>query len=293
MSTRLNFQKGGRRAALLIFFVLAILIPALSQPEYSSPVHAAGLVDATLCGEGSAPDYGFSYAMQQPHWTVDGESYVSQPTVDEVDRILDNLDGDSIAQTMILFKPYEQTGTRVNCAVHFLRYMKLGLPSGERKDNGFVFLIVVDPDKIDVHYGVGLGLPALTAAELTPLNRAAEDVYKSTGSMDEALLTLVREYDRVARENYTPLVYPTQTPVAIVMPELPSGPLGILSICGLLCIGTLILIFVIWLLIQMSRMGIRFGPSGGGGFPRMGRSSGWSIPRTRGGGGSGRSGRGN
>jgi hypothetical protein len=45
---------------------------------------------------------------------------------------------------------------------------------GERKDNGFVFLIVVEPNRIDVHYGVGLGLPALTAPELTSINRAAE-----------------------------------------------------------------------------------------------------------------------
>ena len=108
------------------------------------------------------------------------QDYVSLQAVTEVDAILDQLNADSIAQTMILFQAPDQVGIRVNCAVHFLRYMRLGLPAGERKDNGFVFLIVVEPSKIDVHYGVGLGLPALTAAELTPINRAAEDAYAST-----------------------------------------------------------------------------------------------------------------
>ena len=35
---------------------------------------------------------------------------------------------------MILFLPQDQVGIRVNCAVHFLRYMRLGLPAGERKE---------------------------------------------------------------------------------------------------------------------------------------------------------------
>ena len=93
--------------------------------------------------------------------------------------------------------------------------MQLGLPDGERKDNGFVFSIVVEPTRIDVHYGVGLGLPALTASELTTLNRSAEDAYQSTHSMDQALLTLVQGFDTVARNNYEPLIFPSPTPETI------------------------------------------------------------------------------
>jgi hypothetical protein len=257
------------------------------------PASTGEIIAASLCGEGSAPDYGFTTDLQQAHWTVDWQDYVSESTVIEVDSILDRLDWDSIAQTMILFKPQNETGNRVNCAVHFLRYMKLGLVAGERKDNGFVFLIVVEPARIDVHYGVGLGLPALTAPELTALNRAAEETYQSTNSMDQALLTLVQGFDKMARKNYTPLVYPSQTPQATNLPSLPAGPLGILTVCGLLCIGTLIVLFLVWLFIQMARMGITFRPFSGSGFPRMGSPSGWNSPRTRGGSGSGRSGRGN
>ena len=263
--------------------------------SYFTPVSAKAILAAPLCGEGSAPDYGFTYDLQQAHWTVDWQNYVSEQTVTDVDVILDKLNGDSIAQTMILIQPQEQVGNRVNCAVHFLRYMQLGLPTGERKDNGFVFLVVVEPTRIDVHYGVGLGLPALTASELTTLNRTAEATFQSTHSMDQALLSLVQGFDTVARNKYAPLIYPTSTPETSNSSPLPSGPLSFLNICGLLCMGVFFLLFLLWSLNQAARGGINFNPSGLGsrGFGSPfggGRGSG---PSTRGGGGSGRSGRGN
>jgi hypothetical protein len=183
--------------------------------------------------------------------------------------------------------------------VHFLRYMKLGLPTGERRDNGFVFLIVVEPSGIDVHYGVGLGLPALTAPELTDLNRAAEESYQSTHDMDQALLTLVRGFDRVARNKYSPLVVSQPTPQESIPQPLPSGLMGILAMCGQLCLGIIIVIFVIWWLAQAARGGMTtyspWGRSyrGTGGFPLGGGGGQSGGPSTRGGSGGGRSGRGN
>ena len=279
---------------ILIGASTIIVLLALGLSAYFNPALAA-----PLCGDGSAPDYGFSYDLQQTHWTVDWQGHASEQAVIEVDRVLDRLNEDSIAQTMILIKPQAEVGKRGNCAVHFLRYMQLGLPSGVRKDNGFVFLIVVESDSIDVHYGVGLGLPALTAYELTNINRAAEAAYLSTHSMDEALLTLVQEFDTVARENYAPLIYPTPTPEPI---NLPSGPAGILAICGQLCLGLFFLFFVMWMLNQVVSGQSTFNPTGssrswGRGFPSGGRGfpsgGGRSSPPTRGGSGSGRSGRAN
>ncbi len=226
-----------RGITLIVAGVTAVMVLAFSLSAYFSPASAGRAFTAPLCGEGSAPDYGFTYDLQQAHWTVDSQGYASEQAVTEVDVILDRLNGDFIAQTMILIQPQEQVGNRVNCAVHFLRYMQLGLPDGERKDNGFVFLIVVEPTRIDVHYGVGLGLPALTASELTTLNRSAEVAYQSTHSIDQALLTLVQGFDTVARNNYEPLIYPSPTPQTMELPALPSGPLGILSMCGLVCAG--------------------------------------------------------
>jgi hypothetical protein len=280
-----------------ILSVTLAMVLTLSLWITLTPVSAA-----PLCGNGSAPDYGFSYEMQQAHWTVNWQDYVSEQTITDVDVILDQLNADSIAQTMILILPQEQVGNRVNCAVHFLRYMRLGLPTGERKDNGFVFLIVVEPDRIDVHYGVGLGLPALTASELTTLNRAAEAEYKSSGSLDQALLTLAQGFDDVTRNNYAPLVYPTPSPAQTAESRLPAGSQGLLVLCGQVCIGMLLLLFLLWGASVGRRGG--FGSSGSGsglgglgGFPlggsgRIGGGS-RSSPPMRGGSGSGRSGRGN
>jgi hypothetical protein len=295
MKVAVDHNTARRGITLIIVGVTAVMVLAFSLSVYFTPASAGEIFAAPLCGDGSAPDYGFTYDLQQAHWTVDWQNYASEKAVTEVDAILDRLNGDSIAQTMILIKSQAQVGNRVNCAVHFLRYMKLGQPVGERKDNGFVFLIVVEPARIDVHYGVGLGLPALTAPELTALNRAAEDTYQSTHSMDQALLTLVQEFDAVARSKYAPLISPTSIPETINLPPLPSEPLGIMTICGLMCMGIFFLLFLMWGLSQLARRGISFNPSSSGsrgmGFPFGG--GGRSSPPTRGGGGSGRSGRGN
>ena len=278
---------------------------ALSLFGSFTPLQAHAFAAAALCGDGSAPDYGFSYPLQQPHWTVGWEGYVSEQAVDQVDRVFDQLNEDAIAQPMILILPQDQVGLRPNCAVHFLRYMELGLPTGSRKDNGFVFLIVVEPNSIDVHYAVGLGLPALTAPELTNINRAAENTYQSTHSMDQALLTLADEFNTVARNNYEP------EPSAALTPEpvQPTGPAATLALCTQLCLGIFIILFLIWMFSQAGGGGGRFYPPGPGswgggswgggfggfrsrGFPSSGgRSS--SGPRMRGGSGSGRSGRAN
>lgn len=309
MTDRTTARRGITRIVSIAVMLLALSLSIPITRAGASPIFAA-----PLCGDGSAPDYGFSYAQQQAHWTVDWQEYASEQAVTEVDAVLDRLNEDAIAQTMILIQAQAQVGNRVNCAVHFLRYMQLGLPDGERKDNGFVFLIVVQPTRIEVHYGVGLGLPALTASELTTLNRSAEETYLATHSMDQTLVTLVQEFDVVARNKYTALISPAPVAGTTDLPQLPSGPLGILSICGLLCLGGPILF---WILIQMARSGLSsfigsgsrggmgnlFGGSRGGGNPfgggggmgnpfGGGGSRGGSSP-TRGGSGSGRSGRGN
>jgi hypothetical protein len=290
-----NRNPARRGSARILVGITAVILLALMLVAVNfTPASGVRSFAAPLCGDGSAPDYGFTYALQQAHWTVNWQDYASQQAVDQVDTLLDRLNQDSIAQTMLLILPQAQVGNRVNCAVHFLRYMRLGLPDGQRKDNGFVFLIVVEPTRIDVHYGVGLGLPALTASDLTTLNRAAEDAYQPARSMDQALVALVQGFDTVARSKYPPLVSAAPAAGTSDRPVLPSGPLGFLAICGLLVLGVP---FLIWFLIQLSRNGIRFNSSGSGSRGGMGmpfgggRSSG--PPTMRGGSGSGRSGRGN
>lgn len=279
---------------LIVSSAVVVFTMTFSLAVNFTSAKASAISAASLCGNGSSPDYGFTYNQLQAHWTVGWQNYASEGVVIEVDKILDRLNADLIAQTMILILPQDQVGNRVNCAVHFLRYMQLGQPDGERKDNGFDFLIVVDSTRIDVHYGVGLGLPALTAPELTELNRTAEEVYQTNNSLDEALLTLVQSFDSVARNKYSPLISPTPTFETITLPPLPSGNLGILTVCGLLCLGIIVLLFMVWLFSMLARIGITFNPSRSGsrgmGNPFGGGNNG---PSSRGGSGSGRSGRGN
>ena len=272
----------------------AIMVLAISFSPVFTPAGSGAVFAAPLCGDGSAPDYGFSYDLVQSHWTVGWEDYASEHVVNEVDTLLDQLDADSIAQTMILILPQEQVGNRVNCAVHFLRYMKLGLPTGERKDNGMVFLIVVEPTAIDVHYGVGLGLPALTAYDLTSLNRAAEDAYQPAHNMDDALLALAQGFDTVARSKYAPLASPTPIPGGNHQPQPSSGPSDTTTTGGQLCLGLLILLLIFGLPF-FRRRGIFFNPSGFDEDEWGGRSGRWGgrFGGGRGGSGSGRSGRGN
>jgi hypothetical protein len=219
---------------------------------------------------------------------------------------------------MILILPADQVGIRTNCAVHFLRYMKLGQPTGPHKDNGFVFLIVTDEDQIDVHYAVGLGLPALTAPELTSINRAVESTYESTHSLNEALLTLAREFNMVARANYETESIPLPTSRPVEQPEQPAGqpnkpieqpaePAVTLALCGQLCLWAFLIWFMIWMFSRIGGRGTGYsrpysGPwddsRSSGSFPRFpsrgfpsGGSRRSSGPRMRGGSGSGRSGR--
>jgi hypothetical protein len=291
-------------AVSLLVFLAIILGLAF---EYS-PASARTQPAATLCGNGSSPDYGFTYELMQDHWTVGWQGYASEQAVATVDTYLDELNADMIAQTMILILPQEKVGNRVNCAVHFLRYMQLGQPEGERKDNGFVFLIVVEPKGIDVHYGVGLGLPALTAQELTDLNRSAEAAFDTTGSLDDALISLIKDFDTVARENYAPLIVASPTSESHTVP---LESIDIQTLCCLVCVGIIILVIIVSILSQLARSGISFDPlgsgssggwgsgnsgsswgSGGGGWGG-GSSSGGKSSTPRGGSGSGRSGRGN
>ena len=286
-------------AAWRAFRMVAMIGLAFSLLGSFTPAKAETISAASLCGNGSAPDYGLTYDLLQPHWTVGWELYASERAVNQVDTVLDELNEDAIVQTMILILPQDQVSIRPNCAVHFLRYMQLGLPTGERKDNGFVFLIVVEPESIDVHYAVGLGLPALTAYELTSINRTVENAYQSTHSMDQALLTLANEFDTVARNNYTPATPSAPTPETV---DRPYGPVDTVALCGQLCLGILLFLFLMWMFSQMGGEGGRYYPPGSGpwgrgyrGFPSGGGRSFPSprMPRMRGGSGSGRSGRAN
>ena len=110
----MNHRTTLRGITLIVAGLAMVLALAFAFSFYLSPASAEAAFAAPLCGEGSAPDYGFSYNLQQAHWTVAWQDFVSVQTVTKVDVLLDSLNGDSIAQTMILFQSPDQVGTRVN-----------------------------------------------------------------------------------------------------------------------------------------------------------------------------------
>lgn len=278
-------------ARLLGIILVFVATFALAGPSFVSTAKAA-----EVCGNGSTPNYSFTYDLLQPHWTV-GNGLVSEQAMTDVDAILDKLNADNIAQTMILVLPADQVGNRVNCAVHFLRYMQLGQKTGPHKDNGFTFVFVVEDGKIDVHYGVGLGLPALTAANLTPINRLAEETYKQTGSLDSALVETVKAFDIYARSQYAADPATPEPAVQTTTPE--SG--GWKSVClNIICL-ILLLAILIWAakngLLKNSGSSSPYASSGTRPSNPNNRGQGSTKPGSptngRGGSGSGKSGRGN
>ncbi len=271
----------------VLFTVISALVGTVT------PTQAAPLPQSELCGNGSAPDYGFSYRLDQPHWTVADNQLVSEQAMAQVDVILDKLNADNIAQTMILVKSADQVGIQTNCAVHFLRYMQLGQPDGPHKDNGFAFVIVVGTNKIDVHYAVGLGLPALVASKLTPINRLGEATFAETKSVDQALISVIAEFDAYTRTVYQPDPGTQTSPESIPQPINSGGAEFLTCLCALALF--LLFLFVIQLLGGGGGSSGTFRSSGSrpssGGFSNNSRSSTRSSTPSRGGSGSGRSGR--
>lgn len=237
-----------KRSILSLVLIAIITIIALAAPI--NPVSAnIDQQDKNWCGNGSEADnYGFTYDYSQPHWTV-GNNLVSEQTMVDIDVILDELNADQLAQTMILVLPEDQVGIPVNCAVHFLRYMELGLVDGPHADNGFSFLFIVGDGKIDVHYGVGLGLPALTAQNLTPLNRLAEEKYKETQSLDTAILETIKAYDIYVRSEYAVSPTPTAVPPVVAAPQ--TSPKKSPASIAFLCLGILGIFLFIGLVIYI------------------------------------------
>lgn len=257
-------EKGGMmfRKKVFVSLVVALFLAvgASLLPANVSPVVAE---ETVLCGNGDEPKYGFAHSIEQPHWTRNWEDYfTSSSTVAEIDQVLDGLYYDNIVETVVFFMPADQVGIRTNCAVHYLRYMKMGRVDGPRKDNGFSLLFVVEPDgRIDVHYGVGLGLPAMTATKLSPLNRVGEDTYKETGSYDEAALAVVRGLDEYARSLYDPI---SDAEYERLLQDAPGAPpatsegssggrpfwqtllLTCIIVFAIIVIGVLVIMFLSW-----------------------------------------------
>ena len=91
------YNKARRGIWMVAVGMIAVMVLTLSLPTNITPASASPIFATPLCGDGSAPDYSFTYNLQQAHWTVDWQNYVSEQAVTEVDAVLDRLNADSIA----------------------------------------------------------------------------------------------------------------------------------------------------------------------------------------------------
>lgn len=279
-------QKALTTFALLFLFALSLL--AFPTQAKASPQHQAD----RWCGAMSeAENWGFPFSnTDNYHWTVNGSSFVTQSTIDQVDVVLDGLNNDNIAQTMILFLRADQVEVGPNCAGQFMEFMGLGNIDGPRADNGFAWLMVYDHEAntLSVNYAVGGSLNSLHASWLQDMKRLVPVKYVETQSLDHTLLYLVNEFNAYARQQYEPY-HPEETTSA-----QPSSGTGI-SFLGLLCLVLIVLIGLVVLLWLLQKAGIDLsGPgSGGGSYTHRGNSSPSSgrpsrpSPTRRTGGGSG------
>jgi hypothetical protein len=89
MKVAVDRSTARRGITRIVVGATAVVVLALSLSVYFAPVSAGAIFAAPLCGDGSAPDYGFTYDMQQAHWTVDWQDYASEEAVTEVDAVPD------------------------------------------------------------------------------------------------------------------------------------------------------------------------------------------------------------
>jgi hypothetical protein len=109
MSAAVIYLNTLARKALRVVGVPLVMVLMFSLSVNIIPSSAGAMAAEPLCGNGSLPDYGFTYDLQQTHWTVNWQGYVSEDTVTDVDTILDKLNADSVAQTMILIQALGDT----------------------------------------------------------------------------------------------------------------------------------------------------------------------------------------
>lgn len=185
-----------------------------------------------------------AYWATQDYWVAEG-CPVSDSVKADAEEILATLDADNISKTAIFCMPSGSVSVPGEYAKRFSKYYGIGNSDGERKDNGFVWLVLYDEaGKTEVHYAVGDGLGKFGSHELGDIKRAAESSYNpdlsQTDNLANAILTISGTYSQMARANYEP--WNSSAPVY-------GGPIESSddgSASGFICLGLLALFF--WLI---------------------------------------------
>lgn len=126
---------------------------------------------------------------------------IPEQTLKKLDATLNQLKRDVIAETLVVCFP---EGAKITdgsiYAGRLMRYMRLGQPDGDRRDNGLVFVAIGS----ELYRAVGFGLSKLVAPDLTKLKEAFAADYNQ--SLETALVNLVSGIDAMTRSKYQPAV---------------------------------------------------------------------------------------
>lgn len=287
-------------AAGVIALCLILFLPYVrSAPRVVRNITAPVYTDQNAPPEGD-PQYPVPTSKSLTYWVVNCNPMTPE-TVVAVDRVLENLRADHIAETVILCMPRNSVHDPVGYAIRFTRYMELGLKDGPRRDNGFTWLILYDTAGIEIHEGIGLGLNKFTQVDIAPVQAKAEKAF-ALGGVDAVVNTLATEYEKMARANYDPYEpVPPRYPSADAPPDSTDPQLGgflllallwvLVAYLGFLMIAEPILSvgvilgsaacwmamsFLIWFPLRAAFEVLRFLPISGGGFGRSGGGGGGS-----------------
>lgn len=211
------------------------------------------------------------------YWVVDKEGVVDQSVVEHVDKILEDLRKDGYAEQAIV------TMSGVDDSIAYVtqlgRHLKLGEAEGENKDNGIIWLILVDkPVGERVRYSIGLGLPEFTSFEAGRVQDAAS-VFADEGDWSNTVLQIATETREIFTsandsESYTVVEEPANEE------ELTEEETTKLIIIVVIVIAAIVIIGIILTIIDpdLGEMWFYFwiriiaSVAGGGGSRRSGRS---------------------
>ncbi len=262
---------------LFIFTVLAFVAITL----FNSPTPTAALPlsqQSDWCGRTDDPEnHGFSYATSQYHWTVNWEKYIAESTVIEVDQVIGPLNTDNIVNAMIVILPREEVADPNACVGFFYMYMHLGNIDGPRADNGASFLLILDQQDgvttgVELKYALG-DLSKLSPTEMQDLKRLAVSTFAETKSVDSTLISVVNQFNTVARDSYEPYYPPaTQQPATSTQKTTPT--VNHLSFWDMLCLSVLCVVGIIFLFWLLYKLGLFSGTG------RSGTSTNWTPTNT-------------
>lgn len=138
-----------------------------------------------------------------PYWVVNCN--MSREGLIEADGTLERLNADNIIQGAVLCMHADEVQDVPGYALRFLRFMGLGNAEGQRRDNGFVWIIVHNEETgtAEIRYSAGYGLTRISAIDLDVMRDVALANYQQAGQ-ENVVRYLVSELDKLGRASYEP-----------------------------------------------------------------------------------------